>query len=140
MRALLDTNLFISYLFTPAQRSGAIGQVVSAAFSGTYTLLLPAELLAEFYETIVTKPILRERIGEAGAAAFVDLLRGTAELLPSLDEPYPAVTRDPNDDYLLAHALLAGADYLVSGDKDLLSLGPIEGLTILSPADFARML
>lgn len=140
MRVLLDTNLFISYLLTPPDRSGTIGRIVEAGFGGEFTLLLPEEVPRELGESIVAKPFLRDRIAADDLLAFIALLREVAELLPPIEEPYPAVTRDPDDDYLLAHALLAGADYLVSGDKDLLSLSPIEGLTILSPTDFAKLL
>ncbi len=140
MRALLDTNLFVSYLLTPPGRSGTVGRIVEAAFGGEFTLLLPEEVPRELGESIAAKPFLRDRIDAGDLLAFITLLREIAELLPAIEEPYPVVTRDPDDDYLLAHALLASADYLVSGDKDLLSLVPVEGLTVLSPAEFARLL
>lgn len=140
MRALLDTNLFVSYLLTPPGRSGTIGRIVEAAFAGEFTLLLPEEVPQELRAAIAAKPFLRDRIDEGDLDAFITLLREVAELLPPIEEPYPIVTRDPDDDYLLAHALLAGAEYLVSGDKHLLTLGPVEGLVILSPADFAHLL
>ena len=38
----------------------------------------------------------------------------------------------PKDDYLLAYGLMGGADYLVTGDEDLLTLGDVEGLKIVS--------
>lgn len=54
---------------------------------------------------------------------------------------YHHITRDAKDDYLLACALLGRANYLVTGDKDLLTLaGQVKGLTILSSAQFADLL
>jgi predicted nucleic acid-binding protein len=59
-------------------------------------------------------------------------------------EIVPAVCRDPGDDKFLATALVARADYIVSEDLDLLSLGEYEGtmicnsqnmIDLLSPAD-----
>ncbi len=51
------------------------------------------------------------------------------------------VMRDLKDDYLLAYALVGEADYLVTGDKDLLELqGPITGLEILTSAQFIDVL
>lgn len=50
------------------------------------------------------------------------------------------MTRDPDDDYLIAHALAAGADYLVSWDNDLRDLGFVDGLAIVSPPEFLRIL
>jgi len=124
----------------PPRFSGTIDRIMEGALGGVYTLLLAEELLGEFRETITTKPYLRDRIDRAQAAAFIEGLRAVAELLPALEEEFPAITRDPNDDYLLAQAIFAGADYLVSSDRDLRSLGPVGGLTILSPADFAQRL
>jgi uncharacterized protein len=51
----------------------------------------------------------------------------------------PPVTRDPGDDYLVALAVRAGADVLVSGDSDL--TGPkIAGVTVLTPRAFLERL
>lgn len=50
------------------------------------------------------------------------------------------MTRDPKDDYLIAYAVIGEADYLVTGDKDLLVLEQIAGVTIVTPARFADLL
>jgi predicted nucleic acid-binding protein len=50
------------------------------------------------------------------------------------------VVRDPNDDAILATAIAARADYLVSRDKDLLSLGEYDGIKIVSPEAFLQVL
>lgn len=52
----------------------------------------------------------------------------------------PRITRDLKDDYLLAYAVVGEADYLVTGDKDLLVLEKIGEVAIVSPADFAKLL
>lgn len=52
----------------------------------------------------------------------------------------PAVSRDPNDDMFLATALAAGAEYLVSQDKDLLDLGEYQGTRIVDCQTFLRIL
>ena len=108
---------------------------------GFFTVLLPSELLDEFYRTITTKPYLVDRIDPRQALAFIGTMRDVATLLTPLSQPAPPVVRDPNDDSLLAHALAAQADYLVTGDADLLALGnEVAPLRILSPADFVRLL
>ena len=56
--------------------------------------------------------------------AFARLVAREAEIAPRIEAPIPAVTRDPEDDYLIAYALVGRADYLVSGDKDLLVMAP----------------
>jgi predicted nucleic acid-binding protein len=50
------------------------------------------------------------------------------------------VDRDPNDDMIVATALKAKADYLVTRDKDLLSLGSYHGIQIVTPEAFMEML
>ena len=47
--------------------------------------------------------------------------------------------RDPDDNILLALALDGKADYIVSGDKDLLDLTPFQDIPILKPAEFLKM-
>jgi predicted nucleic acid-binding protein len=62
-------------------------------------------------------------------------------VVPRVESPIPAVTRDPKDDYLLAYALVGEADYLVTGDEDLLVLeGQISELEILTPRQFSQVL
>jgi predicted nucleic acid-binding protein len=50
------------------------------------------------------------------------------------------VARDPEDDKLLACAVEGRADYLVSGDKDLLVLQEYAGVQVISPAQFVKIL
>lgn len=54
--------------------------------------------------------------------------------------PLPApVSRDADDDAVLAAAVAAGCDCIVTGDQDLLVLGTYEGIVIIAPADFAAL-
>jgi len=46
------------------------------------------------------------------------------------------VCRDPNDDMILECAVLASAQFMISGDKDLLVLGSYSGIRIVTPAEF----
>ncbi|MBP9501470.1 MAG: hypothetical protein KBF17_04840 [Candidatus Promineofilum sp.] len=69
-----------------------------------------------------------------------DLLLTVGELLPEIEDPIPAVTRDRKDDYLLAYAFVNAADCLVTGDEDLLILDKLGNLVILPPPAFAELL
>jgi predicted nucleic acid-binding protein len=72
---------------------------------------------------------------------FASLLTQFGEYVAKIDEPFPPITRDRNDDYLLAYAQVGAADYLVTGDKDLLALrGQVPGLGIVTPAQFVEIL
>ena len=50
------------------------------------------------------------------------------------------VSRDPKDDIFIACAVEGRADYIVTGDADLLVLNEYEGIKILRPRDFIEQL
>lgn len=135
MKILIDTNVYISYLLTQ-NPSHSINRTVDTAILSNHILLLPGELIHELVQTIGSKPFLAKRIDPIQFDRFLAILRLNADVLPPLNRSYPAIGRDPKDDYLLAHAILAGADVLVTGDRDLLVLDPLGSLRILSPQEF----
>lgn len=135
-RVLLDTNVLISYLLSP-DAPGAVRALFRAFLAGQFMLLVPEALLNELQKTVRGKRRLSERIPDADLAEFMAILEAFGEPVATIREPIPAVTRDPKDDYLLAYALVGQADYLVTGDRDLLALrGQIPGLEVLPPAEF----
>jgi predicted nucleic acid-binding protein len=68
-------------------------------------------------------------------ADFLNRLRVAANLVTELPQ-VTVVTRDPNDDMVIATALRAQAAYIVTRDNDLLSLQQYEKMTIISPEAF----
>ncbi len=66
--------------------------------------------------------------------------RSEIESLADVVEPdvVPKVCRDPDDDQVLAAAVTAEVDAIVTGDEDLLSLGSCEGIEIVTPGDLTR--
>lgn len=139
MRVLLDANILISYLLTTRPTS-PVRTVVRAAIAGDFTLLLPAALLAEVRQAVATSDFLANRLTPADIDVLADLLNDVADVVPAITAPLPRLTRDPKDDYLLAYAVVGQADFLVTGDVDLLSLGTVEGVTIIRPADFSGLI
>ena len=139
MRVLLDTNILISFLLAP-DRGGPVHQVVRAGLRGTVVLLLPQELLGELSRKIPEKRYLADRIRPEELQEFIRLISELGELLPPIEMAIPAVTRDPKDDYLLAYALIGEADYLVTGDEDLLVLEQVGDLRIVSSRSFVDIL
>lgn len=141
MRALIDTNVFISYLLSAGGESGAVNQILTRFLAGEFTLLLPDALLAEIVDTVRRKPRLAVRIAPDDLEAFTAILETFGETIPRIQQPIPPVTRDPKDDYLLAYAFVGQADYLVSGDRDLLVLRDvIADVSIVTPREFAELL
>lgn len=139
MRVLIDTNVLISYLLRPAE-TGAVRMIIRGFLEDRFTLLVPEVLLQELEVTVLGKRRLAERILPDELDTFVAVLAEFGERVDAIQETIPAVTRDPKDDYLLAYALVGRADYLVTGDRDLLALrGQMPGVEILTPAQFAEL-
>jgi hypothetical protein len=139
VRILIDTNVFISYLLS--SHGGAIRAIFEAWSLGAFTLLVPEALLDEIQVTVSDRPHLSSRIPLKVLEEFLATIKALSEEIGLITDPIPAVTRDPKDDYLLAYALVGAADYLVTGDDDLLALeGTIQELRILSPRQFAETL
>lgn len=132
MKVVLDTNVFVSGVFF----GGTPGRVLEAWRDGRAEVVLSREIIAEYV-----------RVGEELAARFpgvdlgpaLELLAVSTTLVDSTQLPEP-VSRDPDDDKFLACALAAGADCVVSGDRDLLDVSPYEGVVVLTPRDFCNQL
>lgn len=139
MRVLLDANILISFLLGNNPVS-PIRRIVRAAVAGAYTLLLPAALTTELRRAVTASPYLAQRITSAELDELLTILESVAEPIATIDAPLPVITRDPKDDYLLAYAVVGQADYLVTGDLDLLALTGLVELAILRPAEFVLLL
>lgn len=81
--------------------------------------MIACETLFGELERGLEREYFRDRVREEERALVKALVRGVAVVLPDPVSP-PRVVRDPNDDYLVALARAAGADAIVTGDRDLL--------------------
>lgn len=129
MRIVLDTNVVTSALLwrgTPYQLLQAIRQ------RSNLQLYSSAALLEELAD-VLTRPSLSKQLAVINKQASDLLLDYTAaiEIMAAPPLPQP-VCRDPDDDDVLALALAAQADLVVSGDQDLLVIGQFQGIPILS--------
>jgi putative PIN family toxin of toxin-antitoxin system len=115
MRAVVDTNVWISALLNPA---GAPARVLGALRAGRFTLLISAPLLEELAR-VSGRPRLTRRYGLVpdDAARLLALLAEVAE--PVAVAGAVRVCRDPRDDVVLETAVNGRAAALVSRDEDL---------------------
>jgi uncharacterized protein len=97
---------------------------------GTETLITSEAVLSEFEQALVVKA----RVPSAEAAVARHQLGSNAEVVHPAILP-ARVCRDADDDAILGTAVAAGADLIVSGDKDLLVLRQYQGMPVITPAE-----
>jgi putative PIN family toxin of toxin-antitoxin system len=135
-RAVLDTNLLVSYLLVHRPPIATLIDAHLAA--GRFTLLTAPALLQEL-DRVLRYPRLQRYYDAATRDRFVALVAALSELVELPDE-IPAMSRDPDDDRVIACAVIGRADVIVSGDQDLLYLGRVGVIPILTAAGFLAQL
>ncbi len=137
MRIVVDTNVIVSAMFW----GGKPRTLVDSARVGLFEVVASSELLAE----------LREVAGRRKFKAKLDAIDRPLDELIERDftsfatfaEPtliVRVVPNDPDDDAVIACAVAAQADYIISGDDHLLSMGQYQGITILGVDDFVNVI
>ncbi len=126
-RAVLDTNVLVSGLGWP----GPPATILDAANDGRLVLVTSAPLLAEL-RRVLAYPKLARVID--GGAQLADLIAASSVVV--VPSRVLAVISDESDNRVLEAAIEGAADYIVSGDADLLDLGSFEGIPIVRPAEF----
>ena len=130
VRAVIDTNTLISGIISPL---GAPARIVHRWQQGDFLLLTSPALLDELRQ-VLEYPHIADRLGWSLAERGQFLAHFTTlALLTPGTLSLPGVTRDPKDDPVVACAVEGEADYIVSGDRDLLVLGVCEGVRIVTP-------
>lgn len=132
-RAILDPGVLVSALISPG---GTPARLYLHWLDGAFELVVSPHLLKEL-DTVHRRP--RFPTTPRQVDRYVDFFRRAAAMTPDAPQPWPAVSRDPKDDYLIALARAARVDALVSGDRDLTSLIALTP-PILTPAAFRALL
>ncbi len=132
IRVVIDTNVFVRYLLRPGAATRRL--IEDLWLEDKITVVSAPELLLELSQVLDRKAI-KVYIHPEESWALLEALRSKAEFLLSLGE-IPAYSRDPKDDKFVACAIAARAAFLISEDRDLLALGRVEGIQILTPYDF----
>lgn len=140
MRVIFDANVILSYLLTP-DPLGTIALIVETSLvADDITVLLPPELVRETTDRAMNKPYFRGKISRERMESVLGYLSAHTEPLPELEEELKGYVRDQKDDYLVAYGLVHDADFLVTGDQDLLILRRVHDLRIVAPAAYLRII
>lgn len=130
MRVVLDTNVVISGLIS---ERGHPGRLLEAVRHGHLVLITAPVQIREIVD-VLSRPKIANRLTEGANEELSQLFSDIAEVYT---DPLPVVTAssDPDDNFILAIAVGAQADLVVSGDKKhMVGLNDIEGIPIVSPA------
>jgi len=131
VRVVFDTNVLIAAFLT----EGVCSKLLVRARKKECDLILSEAIMEEF-ERVLVKKFSLSRID----LSEIRILLGeaTGEILHHVGTIEP-ICRDADDDKILACARTANADYIVTGDQDLLVIEQYEGTSIVTPRDFEAL-
>ena len=131
MKAVFDTNVLIASFLT----EGICAKLMIRARRRDFDLILCDGILQEF------EHVLKKKFAASPhetSEALIILSEAALEILGRTD-PITPICRDSDDDLILACARNAVADYVVTGDEDLLVLKNYEGISIITPREFEKL-
>lgn len=130
-KVVLDTNVVVSGVLS---KEGNPARVLELWEKDAFTLVISQPLYEEIISTL-TKLQPKYRIPVTAIKELAKLLRDYSLWVKI--EHTPEVTRDPKDDVVVATAIAADADFLITGDEDIMALGKsYKKVKIRKPADF----
>lgn len=128
-RICLDSNVLVAAFIARGLCADLLKLVLSE-----HELILPEVVAVEVRRVLSAKL----KAGQAALSA-VEAVLERCEIVPRGDTPSPIPLRDPDDERVLADAVSAGAEILVTGDQDLLVVAENSPIRILSPRAFLTL-
>lgn len=129
-RIIIDTNIWISFLI-----SKDYTQLDEILFSRKCILIFSEELLDEFL-TVIKRPKFRRFFSREDTENLIETIQDYAEFVEVVSEVNAC--RDEKDNFLLSLSKDSIADYLITGDNDLLELKKYENIKIITITEFMR--
>ena len=130
-RVIIDTNLWISFLLS--KKSSFLDNLVR---NSEITLLFSKELLEEFV-TVSTRTKFKRYFSEKDLQELITSIKAHAEFI--IVSSTVNICRDPKDNFLLSLSKDGKANYLVTGDKDLLEIRNFGKTSILTLTEFSNL-
>lgn len=132
VRVIVDTNCWISFLI-----GRRLQRLVDLLSEETIQLIICAELLDEIQD-VTSRP----KFAKYFPPKEVDSLMEFLHLIGESFNPDPTIQlcRDESDNYLLGLTIAANADYLVTGDQDLLALDKVRECSIVNVETFEQVI
>lgn len=134
IRVVVDTNVLVSGLFSI--KNSPSSQILSAIRNQKIILVISPAILEELVEVINRSRIVKlTKMSQKERVEFIDKLVERCDVTPGI-KLQEAVSRDIKDDKFLACGFEAQADYIITGDEDLLELREYKGIRIVTPREF----
>jgi putative PIN family toxin of toxin-antitoxin system len=127
-RIIIDTNLWISFLIT--KNFTKLDEII---FSKKCVLVFSKELLEEFL-TVAKRPKFRRFFSSSDIEEILETIQEYAEFIEVTSKI--EVCKDPKDNFLLSLSMDGSADFLLTGDNDLLMLTKFRKTAIITISDF----
>jgi putative PIN family toxin of toxin-antitoxin system len=137
IRVVIDANVLVSAALARAPAAPSV-RAFDALLDGRIEVVGCPALLGEV-AAVLGRDRLRRYLSIEEVRRFVADLASVMTLAADPLPPYPAVCRDPGDDYLVAFARAARVDALVTGDRDLLELVDA-GVAVITPRELIERL
>jgi len=131
VKAVFDTNVLIAALLTEGLCSG----LLIRARKHNFDLVLCDDIIREF-KGILTKKF---KVSSSDISEITSIIIEASSKILHKTISVPRICRDPNDDMIIACALDADADYIVTGDEDLLILKRYRNILIINPRHFETL-
>ena len=128
MKAVFDTTVLVAALVT----EGLCSKIVVRGRKKQFQLIACPIILREFEDVLIKKFSITTNEARSALQIISEAMHSIVYPAQSLQ----GICRDPDDDAILACAVEAGADYLVTGDMDLLELKVFKGIRIVTPREF----
>ncbi|MBL7081300.1 MAG: putative toxin-antitoxin system toxin component, PIN family [Candidatus Omnitrophica bacterium] len=137
LKVVLDTNQFVSSFIV---KKGLSAQLLQAWRKYAYVLITSKAILKEIEEVFHYPHITKKySFKKTEIDSFIGLIEKRAIVLSDLIE-LDVIKDDPDDNKILACALEAKAQYIVSGDSHLLNLRQYKGIVIVTAREFLKIL
>ena len=134
MRIVVDTNVIVSAFLW----GGTPRRILDEVEAKRIELFTSRALIAELENVLSREKFAAQLRRTRFTSAFLLARYTQLATLLTPAEITVAELRDPDDAHVLACALAARAEAIVSGDADLHAIGKFQGITVLSPADCVR--
>ncbi|MEI6608380.1 MAG: putative toxin-antitoxin system toxin component, PIN family [Deltaproteobacteria bacterium] len=131
MKAVFDTNVLIAAFLTEGLCSGLLLRARKHGFN----LVLCDDIIGEF-QGILTKKF---KLSSSDLSEITTIVTEAASEILHQTGSIERICRDPNDDMVIACAVDANADYIVTGDEDLLIIKRYKDIVMINPRNFETL-